>query len=134
MTHQLSFALKHDYSAGDAIQLPVTLICGGEEIRADAFVDTGATYCIFRREVAMSLGIDVEAGASVRIGTVTGGFDAYGHTLTLETLGYSFEVMVYFAAHDGLPRNVLGRRGWLDRLRLGLVDHDAELYLSSYND
>ncbi len=134
MTHQQSFALKHYYSAGDAIRLPVTLISGGEEIRADAFLDTGATYCIFRREVAVSLGIDVEAGASVRVGTVTGGFDAYGHTLTLETLGYSFEVMVYFAAHDGLPRNVLGRRGWLDRVRLGLIDHDAELYLSGYND
>jgi len=134
VTHQQSFALKHYYSAGDAIRLPVTLISGGEEIRADAFLDTGATYCIFRREVAVSLGIDVEAGASVRVGTVTGGFDAYGHTLTLETLGYSFEVMVYFAAHDGLPRNVLGRRGWLDRVRLGLIDHDAELYLSGYND
>ena len=134
MTHQQSFALKHYYSAGDAIRLPVTLISGGEEIRADAFLDTGATYCIFRREVAVSLGIDVEAGASVRVGTVTGGFDAYRHTLTLETLGYSFEVMVYFAAHDGLPRNVLGRRGWLDRVRLGLIDHDAELYLSGYND
>lgn len=134
MTHHLSFALTHDYSAGDAIQLPVTLIFGGEEIRADAFVDTGATYCIFRREVAVSLGIDVEAGARVRVGTVTGGFDAYGHTFTLETLGYSFEVMVYFAAHDGLPRNVLGRRGWLDHVRLGLIHHEGKLYLSRYDD
>ncbi len=134
MTHHLSFALTHDYSAGDAIRLPVTLIAGGEEIRADAFVDTGATYCIFKREIAVSLGIDVEAGTRLRVGTVTGGFDAYGHTLTLETLGYSFDITVYFAAQDGLPRNVLGRRGWLDRVRLGLVDHDAKLYLSRYDD
>lgn len=49
MTHRLSFAVLYDYSAGDAIQLPVTLRSGGEEIRADAFVDTGATYCVFRR-------------------------------------------------------------------------------------
>ena len=134
MTHRLSFAIAHDYSADEAIRLPVTLRSGGEEVRADAFVDTGATYCVFRREVAASLGIDVEAGAPLRVGTVTGGFDAYGHAVNLETLGYSFEVMVYFAAHEGLPRNVLGRRGWLDQVRLGLVDHDGRLYLSGYGD
>ena len=134
MTHHLSFAVTHDYSAGEAIRLPVTLRAGGEEVRADAFVDTGATYCVFRREVAAALGIDMEAGAPLRVGTVTGGFDAYGHTLTLETLGYSFDVTVYFAAHEGLPRNVLGRRGWLDQVRLGLVDHDGRLYLSGYED
>jgi hypothetical protein len=42
--------------------------------------------------------------------------------------------MVYFAAHEGLPRNVLGRRGWLDHVRLGLVDHDAKLYMSGYEE
>lgn len=134
MTHRLSFALSFDYSAGEAIRLPVTLTSGGEVVRTDAFVDTGATYCVFRREIGVSLGIDVEAGEPLRVGTVTGGFDAYGHALTLETLGYSFDVTVYFAAHEGLPRNVLGRRGWLDQVRLGLVDHDGRLYLSGYED
>ena len=134
MTHRLTFAVAHNYSSGDAIRLPVTLSSGGEEIRTDAFVDTGATHCVFGREIAASLGLDVGAGARLRIGTVTGGFDAYGHTVTLETLGYSFEVTVYFASHEGLPRNVLGRRGWLDRVRLGLVEHDGRLYLSGYGD
>ena len=134
MTHRLSFAVAYDYSADEAIRLPVTFRSGTEEARADAFVDTGATYCVFRREVAAALGIDVEAGTRLRVGTVTGGFDAYGHTLILETLGYSFDVTVYFAAHEGLPRNVLGRRGWLDHVRLGLVDHDGRLYLSRYED
>lgn len=134
MTHRLSFAVAYNYSADEAIRLPVTLRSGAEEVRADAFVDTGATYCVFRREVAASLGIDVEAGAPLRVGTVAGGFDAYGHALTLKTLSYSFDVTVYFAAHEGLPRNVLGRRGWLDQVRLGLVDHDGRLYLSGYGD
>ena len=29
---------------------------------------------------------------------------------------------VYFAAHEAFTRNVLGRRGWLDQVRLGLVE------------
>lgn len=68
------------------------------------------------------------------IATPTGhSFQAYGHTLSLTTLGLTFdEAIVYFA--EGLRRNVLGRRGWLDQVRLGLVDYDRTLYLSRYDD
>jgi hypothetical protein len=63
-----------------------------------------------------------------------GSFDAYGHTVTLETLRYSFDVTVYFAAHEGFRRNVLGRRGWLDQVQLGIVEYEGKLYLSRYNE
>ena len=33
-----------------------------------------------------------------------------------------------------LRRNLLGRRGWLQLLRLGIVDYGNELYLSRYDD
>ncbi|HWQ33097.1 MAG TPA: hypothetical protein VNQ79_09595 [Blastocatellia bacterium] len=52
----------------------------------------------------------------------------------MQTLGMTFEVMVYFAAHQGMTRNLLGRHGWLEQVRLGLVDHDELLYLSPYNE
>jgi len=80
------------------------------------------------------LGLDVESGSLLRIGTVTGAFDAYGHTVTLETLGYAFDVTVYFAADESFSRNVLGRRGWIDRLRLGLIEYQSKLYLSRYHE
>ena len=54
--------------------------------------------------------------------------------LTLETLGYSFDVTVYFAAHENFTRNVLGRRGWLDQVRLGLIEYESKLYLSRYEN
>jgi hypothetical protein len=54
--------------------------------------------------------------------------------LTLETLGYSFDVMVYFAKAEAFTRNVLGRRGWLDQLRLAIVEYDGKLYLSKYEE
>lgn len=76
--------------------------------------------------------LEVETGEPLRLSTVTGSFDAYGHALTLETLGYSFDVTVYFAAHEAFTRNVLGRRGWLDQVRLGLVEYEGKLFLSRY--
>lgn len=109
------------------------LPCHGQDrVTFEADVDTGSTFCIFNRGHAETLGLNVESGERTRFKTVTGSFDAYGHALTLETLGYSFDVTVYFAAHEAFTRNVLGRRGWLDQVRLGLVEYESKLYLSRY--
>ena len=50
------------------------------------------------------------------------------------TLGSSFDVTVYFAAHESFTRNVLGRRGCLDQVRLGIVEYESKLYLSRYGE
>jgi hypothetical protein len=52
----------------------------------------------------------------------------------LGVLGIEVEATVYFAEDPAMPRDVLGQSGWLDRMRLGLVDHDRQLYLSHYDD
>lgn len=136
MPHDLTFSVLHDYgTSDDGIVVPVTLSTGTESIEFTARVDTGSTFfCIFKRAYAEMLGVDTETGLHVRIGTVTGGFDAYGHMLTLKTLGYSFDVMVYFAKKESFTRNVLGRRGWLNQVRLALVEYEGKLYLSKYDE
>jgi hypothetical protein len=134
VTYDFSFRVAHDYSEAMAIRVPVTLRAGKDETTFNAYIDTGSSFCVFRRGQAEVLGIDVESGSLLRIDTVTGGFDAYGHMLTLETLGYSFDVTVYFAAHESFSRNVLGRIGWLDQVRLGLIEYESKLYLSRYNE
>ncbi len=42
--------------------------------------------------------------------------------------------MVYFAAPPDFPRSVVGRIGWLQHFRLGLIDHDTALFLSHHDD
>ena len=133
MTYSLSFDVEHNYSS-EGISLPVTLRHGQDKVTFEADLDTGSTFCIFNRGHAETLGLNVESGDPARFNTVTGSFDAYGHMLTLETLGYSFDVTVYFAAHENLKRNVLGRRGWLDQVRLGIVEYESKLYLSRYGE
>lgn len=80
------------------------------------------------------LGIDVESGTPEKFGTATGGFLAYGHEVTLEVLDIETVSIVYFAADENFSRNVLGRTGWLDRVQLGLVDHEGKLLLSANDD
>ena len=134
MTHSLGFDVEHSYSGTNGISVPVTLHHGQDKVSFEADVDTGSTFCIFNRGHAETLGLNVESGERTRFKTVTGGFDAYGHALTLETLGYSFDVTVYFAAHEAFTRNVLGRRGWLDQVRIGLVEYESRLYLNRYGE
>jgi hypothetical protein len=115
--------------------VPIRLRLGGSRsVRLVAKVDTGASFCIFPREYAEQLGLTVESGHHQVIATAAGRFDAYGHTLTLCCFDWEFETMVYFAAPSDFPRSVVGRSGWLQYFRLGLIDHDAILLLSHHDD
>jgi hypothetical protein len=116
------------------ITIPVRLQWSGKQSVFTAKVDTGASCCIFARVHGEELGLDIEAGRSQRIDTVMGSFLTFAHLVTLSVLEISFETTVYFAEEASFNRNVLGQQGWLDRLRLGLMDYEGKLYLSDYND
>jgi hypothetical protein len=45
----LSFDTEYDYSATEAIRVPVTLRFGKQKTQIKAFVDTGSSACIFKR-------------------------------------------------------------------------------------
>ncbi len=131
----LSFRTNYGYDTQQlGITVPVFLIRGGVSIELHAKVDTGASACIFARGYGELLGLQIESGAPEYFGTATGRFKAYGHAIILSVLGSDFDSVVYFAEDYSYNRDVLGRQGWLDRIRLGLIDYDGKLYLSDYND
>jgi len=41
--------------------------------------------------------------------------------------------LVFFFADSDIVKNVLGRHGWLDRLNVGIVDHEQLLYIGGYD-
>ena len=63
-----------------------------------------------------------------RFRTANSSFEAFGHEIEISVLGVVTYSMVYFFADPSIAKNVLGRVGWLDRVRLGLIDHDSEIY------
>lgn len=135
MMEQLSFAQSLSYDTSKkGITLPVFLQSPIDSVRFGAKLDTGASFCIFERKHGERLGFDIESGIEETIATVTGKFLAYGHDVSLTVLGIELYTTVYFAADENFTRNVLGRQGWLDRVRLGLIDYEGKLFLSNYND
>jgi hypothetical protein len=135
MSYQMSFAHRASYDAGlPGITVDVTLSLADHSVTLSAKLDTGATNCVFARRHGEQLGLQIETGERVLISTVKGSFLTYRHEVTLSVLEFQFDVRVCFAAEDEFARDVLGRLGFLDRITLGLVDYEGQLYLSRYGE
>lgn len=135
MSFTLNFSRFIEYDTGQpGVSLEITLGLVNNSITILAKVDTGSTDCIFARKYGERLGLIIEDGERIRIGTATGGFNAYMHFVTLKVLDYEFNAGVYFIEDENINRSVLGRHGFLDRVKLGLVDYEGKLFLSSYNE
>ena len=133
--HTFTFESKHSYDTTRiGITIPVELSNGEGVVQIDAKLDTGASFCIFERSYGEMLGLMVESGAEELVSTANGTFQVFGHWLTVVALDFQFEAMIYFAADESIRRNVLGRRGFIDQIRLCLIEHDGELYVSKYDD
>lgn len=127
----LSFNKRLGYQTSSAIELAVTLRVGNAVVDAMASVDTGSTYTVFARAYAEILGLAVENGAPTTLVTLTGKLKAFQHRAQIEIEGLVFECDVHFFEDASLRRNFLGRN-WLRLCRVGIVEHDAVLYLSHY--
>jgi hypothetical protein len=131
---QLSFARVHSYVGRDfGISVPVVLRSRAVSTDLLASVDTGASHCLFETGYAADLGLDLTSGVMTRFRTANSTFEAYGHEVEVEVLGIITHTLVYFFADPSVRKNVLGRGGWLDRVRLGLIDYDRRLYLAPYD-
>ena len=131
MTFPIEFQKKETYqSLKTGITIDAILHYGNLRQLCSAKVDTGAEVCIFTRPLADFLEIDVETGFRETFSTLGGGIVAYAHEIELETLGLRFQSYVYFAESYAVNRNLPGRQGWLQLVRLGLDDYKSEIYLS----
>jgi hypothetical protein len=134
VSYRLEFETCNVFDPGvEGISVSVRVSAGDVAIEELAKLDTGSSYCVFRREVGEAIGLDIDAGDPVRIATAAGWFEAYAHGVRLEAAGVELEAVVCFARHPGFPMNVLGRHGWIERVRIGLVDYEGLLYVSPFD-
>lgn len=134
MATQLTFTEKLSYKdEPSGINIGVILSHGKNDIFVSAKVDTGAAVCLFSREAGVELGIKVEHGIPITLDSLGGPVEAFGHEVILQTGELIFQSLVYFAKYPGLPRNLLGRQGWLRNLKIAVIDYDNLLYLNTYD-
>lgn len=111
MAFQLNFTRRHKYnSLKSGINVETILRHGQMEINCAAKIDTGSHICLFEREIGEYLGIGIESGLRIELGTFAGTLTAFGHEITMETLGLVFHQFVYFPLLHNVRRNILGRQ------------------------
>jgi len=129
----LEFDEVYEYNTlKSGITVPIKLLYAENQVGFTAKIDTGSSHCIFERKHGQQLELEIENGIELNFNTATGSFRAFGHELTLTVLGIETVSTVYFAEGDSFDRNVLGRIGWLDRVKLGLIEQEGKLFLSEY--
>jgi hypothetical protein len=69
---RLEFSHKRSYGDVQGISLPAVLRNGGESVHVLAFVDTGASNCLFERACGELLNIEIDAGEPKTFWTATG--------------------------------------------------------------
>jgi hypothetical protein len=132
--HSLGFEHLIEYDPGQSgITVETTLDFADREVTLEAKIDTGASICIFERVHGEALGFEIETGFPLRVGTATGSFSVFGFRTGLAVAGIRLDSLVYFAEDINIRRSVLGRHGWLESLRLGLIDYEGKVFLGRYS-
>ena len=88
----------------------------GDWITFDAFVDSGASYSIFRAEIGDILGLEVEKGEKMLITVGDGSLIIiYVHRLEIQIGDEKFEVGIGFSKQLGIGFNIIGRKDIFER-------------------
>ncbi len=131
--HLVEFDRLVEYNAGEAgITVEITVGLSDKQVSFNAKIDTGSSFCIFERMYAEELGLKIDGGLFQRVSTATGSFTTFGFRVGLTVAGLEFDSLVYFVEDANIRRNVLGRHGWLELVKIGLIDYEGKLYLRRY--
>lgn len=86
------------------------IICGPK--RTDAFkalVDSGASYSVFRAEIAERLGVKIEEGKPIYLTGIGGRILGYLHKIPIKVGNKNFTCKIVFSKEYTVSLNILGR-------------------------
>ncbi len=133
--HTLTFEKQIKYSEYQkGIGINIVLIADeSNPVSAVAKLDTGSEFCLFQRKYAELLDLEIEQGIENPMRTINSSFNTFGHEVKILFSGFELSTTIYFPELE-ISRSVVGRTGFLDMLRIGLVEYDQLLYFDIYNE
>lgn len=98
--------------------VPLTLRHGRFGVSTFALLDSGASVCVFRPEIAKALRINTKKRKAMRLGTASGGVDVSMFSVMMQVQNTRFRASVGFSHHDVASFNILGREGFFRRFSI----------------
>ena len=106
-------AKKHFYPV-----IPLRFHLGTKTVDSTALIDSGATISVFRAEVALNLGLDLENGEEIWLGGVGGHIKGYIHKVKVEVAGKIFLCPIVFSHEYLVSFNLLGREAFFQQFKI----------------
>ena len=114
--------------------IPLEIRHGGNSIRYEALVDSGADMNIIPGELAEPLGIIAESGRKATVSGITGeGLPYYIHDVTIHIGGWPYEVeMGFMPEMPPFGYGVVGQRGFFEHFKITFNHRKAEIELKPH--
>ena len=104
--------IEFEYSKRDSKWYPTAkIVCLGPKRKRAfiAMVDSGASFSVFRSEVADYLGISIEKGRPIYLTGIGGRILGYLHKLPIKVGNKKFSCKIIFSKEYTVSLNILGR-------------------------
>lgn len=105
----------------------VTLKSSNKVIRVHALIDSGASFSVFRPEIAEYLGIALERGKKIYLTGIGGRILGYLHMLTLGLGDRVFRCKIVFSPEFKVSFNLLGRDNFFLPFVISFVERDKKI-------
>ena len=112
--------------------IQVTLHARSKEITVQALVDSGASFSVFRPEIAEYLGIQIERGKQVYLTGIGGRILGYMHKVSATAGEKTFRCKIVFSKEFTVSFNLLGRDNFFMPFVVSFFEREKKTVLAAY--
>lgn len=114
--------------------IEVELKHAGREIILKALIDSGASFSVFRPEVAEYLNIPIERGKKIYLTGIGGRILGYLHTVAIEIEKFSFPCKIIFSREFTVSFNLLGRDNFFQPFVISFLEKRKKVALKKFTN
>jgi len=96
-----------------------------------ALVDSGASFSVFRSEVAEEIGIDLENGKKVYLTGIGGRILGYLHEVSVTLGDKTFQCKIVFSSEFTVSFNLLGRDNFFNPFVISFIEKDKKVVITT---
>ena len=109
----------------------IELKAGTKSLTVKALVDSGATFSIFRPEIAEYLGIEIEKGKLIYLEGLGGRILGYIHKMPVKIVDKTFVCKLVFSREFNVSFNLLGRDNFFSPFIISFVERLQKVTVES---
>lgn len=111
--------------------IEVRLKSSKSEINVKALIDSGASFSVFRPEIAQELGIVLEKGKKVYLTGIGGRILGYLHELYITLGNKTFRCKIVFSPEFNVSFNLLGRDNFFLPFIISFLEKNKKIIIKT---